>query len=323
MEQRLAVHAGHHAEALSSRRFTTGQRWRWMLVLSVVVSASVADARPTRRDARAAFERGVAAYSKRNFSAASDALARSFELERDADTLFAWAQAQRQLGNYTKAIELYSALLGFSLAAKNRAAVEAQLAECRDALAGQQPTVVQPPRVAALPDEPEAQVGASSPPVGDRPAPDASAAVVRPAVAPPPAAVIAPERASWYRDPIALGLAGSGILVTAVGGGLLYTAWSLDQDSKAAFESNQYDMAQSLADRAKSRDTLAVVTMGVGGVLVVGGAVWIATHRGKEHASGHAAPGSARGPVDSSPGWRTVTGWVAPGSAGLAVFGAF
>jgi tetratricopeptide (TPR) repeat protein len=333
VEQRLAVHAGDDAEALSmvaepkarigaeaapsarpSERGSArgsareGASWKarrrvgdyagghaWLLVLAgvVLLAASAADAKPKRRDAKTAFDRGVAAYKKHNFDAASAALARSFELERDPDTLFAWAQAQRQLANCNKAIELYGTLLGFDLPVKNRAAVEAQLAECRDLILGQRP------KVTPLPDEPlaiepEAARSPAEPRVGEHPAtppPPAATVVAAPASAP---------RRSWYKDPVALGLVGGGAVVAAAGGGILFSAWSLDRDSKAA---SSYDDAQSLADKAKSREILGEITMGVGGVLVIGGAIWIATHWSSEE--------------------HVVTGWLAPGGGGLGVSGTF
>jgi tetratricopeptide (TPR) repeat protein len=307
VEQRLAVHARGDTEAVTGvagsggdvaalqgrRRFSRGA---WLAIVGAALSvASVADAKPKRRDSKASFDKGVAAYKKHNFAAASDALSRSFQLERDPDTLFAWAQAQRQLSNFSKAAELYDMLLSFDLPAKNRAAVEQQLAECLEAVAAQQPKVPQQPKVVALPDDPvEPNVVTPAPPPPEPP-------VQAPAPAP---VVVLPSTRPWYKDPVAIGLLGGGLVITAAGGGVLLSAWSLDRDSKAAFASNQYDRAQDLADTAKSRERIGVVTMGVGGVLVVGGAVWIATHRGGGQE-------------------RVVTGWLAPGGGGLAVAGAF
>src|SRR6185436_14201758 len=106
----------------------------WPLALAVVLVAGAADAKPRRRDARVAFDRGVTAYQKGNFEAASEALGKSFTLERDVDTLFAWAQSERKLEHCDKAIELYEKLLAFNLPAANREAVETKLTECRTQL---------------------------------------------------------------------------------------------------------------------------------------------------------------------------------------------
>jgi tetratricopeptide (TPR) repeat protein len=307
VEQRLAVHARGDTEAVTRVAGSGGdvaasrsRRGAWLAIIGAALSvASVADAKPKRRDSKASFDKGVAAYKKHNFAAASDALSRSFQLERDPDTLFAWAQAQRQLSNFNKAAELYDMLLSFNLPAKNRAAVEQQLAECLEAVAAQQPRVPQQPKVVALPDDPiEPTVVTPAPPP-----PEPSVQAPAPAPVPVPVVVL-PSARPWYKDPVAIGLLGGGLVVTAAGGGVLLSAWSLDRDSKAAFATNQYDHAQDLADTAKSRDRIGVVTMGVGGVLVVGGAVWIATHRGGGQE-------------------RVVTGWLAPGGGGLAVAGAF
>src|SRR5215468_11101614 len=110
-----------------------------LAAVSLMGVAGSADARPKRRDAKAAFDRGVVAYQKGNFQGASEALGKSFELERDVDTLFAWAQAERKLEHCDKAIDLYQQLLTFNLPSANRMAVENKLVECRTIIAQQAP----------------------------------------------------------------------------------------------------------------------------------------------------------------------------------------
>ena len=78
MERRLAVLARAAVIAASS------------------LFASTASAVPKGTEARAAFDKGVAAYKKADYVGASDALGRSFTLEADADTLYAWAQTERK-----------------------------------------------------------------------------------------------------------------------------------------------------------------------------------------------------------------------------------
>ncbi|HET7500449.1 MAG TPA: hypothetical protein VFK02_05580, partial [Kofleriaceae bacterium] len=64
------------------------------------------------------------------------------------------------------------------------------------------------------------------------------------------------------------------------------------------------DTAKALADKAKSREKTGLITMGVGGALVVGGVVVaILTRNSGEQ--------------------RTMTGWLAPGGGGLALTGLF
>jgi tetratricopeptide (TPR) repeat protein len=259
------------------------------LVAAALVLAAAADpaaAKPKRRDAKAAFERGVAAYQRGDFDAASEALARSFGIERDVDTLFAWAQAERKLEHCDKAIELYEKLLSFELPEANREAVVVTLSECRAVLAEQNPAAEPPP---------------AEPPRTESPPPPVA---VRPVIAPPPAdpgPQTRPSTRVWYRDPVALSLLGTGAVGLGLGSAFLVSAQSLHNDAGHA---TTYPDAKSLSDRARSRGTIGLVTIGAGGALAIGGAVWIATHRG----------GGER---------AVVTGWVAPGGAGLGLAGGF
>jgi hypothetical protein len=264
VERRFADAAGRNTEALTHR----GARRAWLTALVLVSIAGSATAKPKRRDAKAAFDSGIAAYKKTSFAAASEAFAKSFELEVDVDTLFAWAQSERKLDNCKKASELYEKLLTFPLPDANKTAVEATLAECRQIIAQQTPP--EPPP--APPPEP--------PPVVQAPPP------VVPAPPPPP-----PASRAWYKDPVALTLVGSGIVATGVGGGFLYSARSKD---KAIPNAANYKEAMDLSEQAKSRQTIGLITASAGGALIVGGVVWIVMHRGsgEQHTvTGWLAPG--------------------------------
>lgn len=289
MERRFPVHAGA-VQALIRRRVAPA--WTLALaVVSIVGAADTADAKPRRRDAVAEFNRGVAAYQKGDFEAASAALGKSFELEHDPDTLFAWAQTERKLEHCDKAIDLYEKLLGFKLPAANKDAVEQKLTECRVIVAAQQkPVEPSPgaPKAEPAPAEPRPEL---QPPAADHAA--------------GPSSTDAPSSTrTWYKDPVALGLVGSGVVAGAVGTGLLISAQSLGRDSKNA---TNYNDAHDLKDKANQRGTIGAISSGIGGALVVGGVVWIFTHR---HETEHAAE------------QPSVTGWLAPGGGGFAVTGA-
>jgi tetratricopeptide (TPR) repeat protein len=278
MERRFAVHAGAD-QALIGRR--AGRSW--MVALAVVAmagAATPADARPKRRAAKAAFNRGLAAYKEGDFEAASAALGKSFGLERDVDTLFAWAQAERRLEHCDKAIELYEQLLTFNLPAANKEVVEQKRVEC-EAIVEQQHKA---PPVERAPVE---RAPKPRPPV------EASAG--------PPAADTQPAGRAWYKDPIALGLLGTGAVATGAGVGFLFSANSLDGGVATA---PNYDEAERRAELAKSRGKIGLIATGVGGALVVGGVVWIVTHR---HTTEE----------------RAITGWLVPGGGGLAITGPF
>lgn len=280
MERRLAVHAGD-AEALTRRRPTT-RLGAFVALAALVATASPAMAKPKKRDAKAAFDRGVTAYKKSDYTGASTALRQSYELEADVDTLFAWAQAERKKEHCDKASELYEKLLTYKLPAENKSAVEAKLQECREILAAAAPKPAPPP-VAPPPPEP-AKAELAPPPVA-------------------PVSEVVDERGgrAWYKDPIALSLLGAGVVASGVGTGLLFSAKSLHNDSEAATD---YARHKSLADDAKSRSTLGLITVAAGGALIVGGVVWVVTHRSR----GEQPP---------------VSAWLAPDGGGIAFSGGF
>jgi tetratricopeptide (TPR) repeat protein len=274
------------------------RRHAWLLALALVFVAGAAEAKPRRRDAKLAFDRGVTAYQKGNFESASEALGKSFALERDVDTLFAWAQSERKLEHYDKAIELYEKALTFNMPAANRSAIELNLEECRALVAPQKPKV-EPSPVEPKPAEPLAQEPRPQPPTTQLP-PLVVEHTPAAAEAPPLGEVPSAAR-PWYKDPVALGLGGVGVVATGVGIGLLISAKSLDSDSKAA--TDDYTRALDLRNQARLRGNIGGATAVVGVGALIGAVVWVVVHR--------------------KSGERTVTGWLAPGGGGLAVAGGF
>src|SRR5206468_9459004 len=115
LELRFSIHAGSHRKAL---------------ILAVVLAAGHAAATPTKKDARAPFDRAVTAYKRGDFAGASELFAKSYSIETDPDALFGWAQAERKLGHCEKAIALYERLLSLDIPQENKEAVHAPLAEC-------------------------------------------------------------------------------------------------------------------------------------------------------------------------------------------------
>jgi tetratricopeptide (TPR) repeat protein len=303
VERGIAVHAGANAQALTDRGRTIGRtigargaRLAAALAVAIAAMAGAADARPKTRAAKQWFDRGVTAYQKGNFEAASEALGKSFEIERDVDTLFAWAQAERKLEHCDKAMGLYEQLLTFNLPSANKTAVEQKLAECRAMAVAQAPRPEPPPPPPVTPPP--------APPVTPtpEPAPTPVKPVTTPGLPPPPPAVVVTEahHRAWYRDPITLGLLGGGVLAGGVGAGFLVSAQSASTDSKNA---RSYPVAQSLKDKAAQRGLIGTISAGAGVALLGVGVVRIVMHR------------------DS--GERTVTGWLAPGGGGLAITGPF
>lgn len=228
---------------------------KWLVATALVVGMSSAAAAPKRPDAKAAFDKGVAAYTKGDFAAASEQLGRSYELEADLDTLFAWAQSERRLDHCDKASTLYAKLLDSDMPAANKAAVRERFDECQKILAAQAPA-------------PEPIV--TPPPAAEPPPPS-----------PPPAPPRAEGRA-WWANPVGGALVGVGLVGAGIGTVFLVQGRAANKDKASA---TTYGEFQSLEDRAESRGKLGTALLVGGGVLVTAGIVWYATHPASKRAA--------------------------------------
>jgi hypothetical protein len=245
VERRFGVHAG--ALALS---------------VALVALAGVADAAPKKRAAKVQFQKGVSAYQKGDYTGASAAFERSFKLEIDQETLFAWAQAERKLDHCDRATELYTKLLAMKLPAENRSVVEQNVAECA--------------ALAAPPPAPEPP--APSPPPEPAPVvaqPTASAPTPLPAVRED--SPLAQPRDSgesstaWYRDPVGDSFAVVGVAGLATGAAFLVSAHSADSKEHGA---GTYQMFQSLENTAHMRGETGVIAASAGVAFVAAAVVW-------------------------------------------------
>lgn len=243
MERRLAVHA------------------RTAVIAAASLLATTASAAPKGADARAAFDKGVAAYKKADYAGASDALGRSFTLEADADTLYAWAQTERKLNHCDKAVELYTRLLAMQLPDANASAVQQQIDECKAIIAAQKPAEPEPmptPTPTPTPTPSESPGAAPSPPP-ERPE----------TPSPPP---------RWL-NPVGLGLIGLGVVGLGAGGVFLAQAKAADSDKDTA---TTYGDFERFEDRASSRGKLGVIAAASGAVLLTAGIVYIVTRKPAE-----------------------------------------
>jgi len=139
-----------------------------------------------------------------------------------------------------------SATAALGAVAPKRAAVEAEAARARDEAAA---------RDAASTREP------SSPLVTNQPTEQ------RPRE---PSRVAVPSRMS---DTVALGLLGAGIVGVGIGAGLVWNASQLDDDASAEGDQSR---RLELSDRADGRRTAGKIALGLGGALVIGGAIKLA-----------------------------------------------
>ncbi|MDQ3366993.1 MAG: hypothetical protein M3680_16340, partial [Myxococcota bacterium] len=140
MERRLAVHARSTRHALTA-----------CVAIGALFASAPALAAPRSKGAKAAFDRGVAAYEQSDYAGAARALRQSFDLEPDVETLFAWAQAERQQDRCDNAIALYNKLLAFDLPAENRQVVLTKLDECTAIIAAAAPPAEAPVGPAVAP----------------------------------------------------------------------------------------------------------------------------------------------------------------------------
>ena len=218
---------------------------RWLVMCALLASAPLAVAAPKGKAAKAAFDRGVAAYQKGDFEGASEALGQSYKLEPDIETLFAWAQSERQQNKCESAIDLYKKLLATDMPGENKAAVQTKLDECKAIIAAKTGTIDKP--IDAPTQEPP----------------------VEPVREPERALEPRPEgKAPWWKDPIGDTLTIGGVIGLGVGGYFLYSASQAEDKSMeqhASFESEQ--------EKAESRGKLGVILTITGGALVVGGIV--------------------------------------------------
>jgi tetratricopeptide (TPR) repeat protein len=222
---------------------------RTLAVVITALAARSAVAAPTNAEAKAAFDRGVAAYTKGDYAAASDSLEKSFRLEPDPETLFAWAQAERKLSRCEKAIKLYERLLKFEVPAENRQAIQANLDDCKANLGP------------AKPDAPKQVVVVKHDDHGDRPP------------------VAHDEPRPWWRDPIGDTFLGAGVVGLGVGVAFVVAAHGSDSQAKS---SPNYFTFQDLENKAKSQSTNGAIAAGAGAALVGIGVIWYAAHRSSD-----------------------------------------
>lgn len=225
--RRLTVHARAYRQALTR-----------LLAVALVIASPVAWAVPKDGNARAAFDEGIAAYQKQDYTAAAAAFGRSYELEADVETLFAWAQAERQLEHCDKAVELYQKLLEAKLPDENHRVVLEKLEECKKILAANAPEPAPTPTPTPSP---------APQPMPDRPIDKG------------------PEGKSRFKDPLGGVLLGTGVVGLAVGGYFLMSAKSADSDAKAA--TNYFD-AERLSSDAESKGRTGVIAAIAGGALI-------------------------------------------------------
>lgn len=267
MERRFPVHARAYRQAL----------------IALAVASSTAVAAPKGAAAKKAFDKGVKAYTAGDYPVAADAMKKSYELETDPETLFAWAQSERKQEHCEKAIELYNELLVYDLPAENKQVIDTQVGECKQILAAKQP----PPKENPAPP-PEDKPLEQLPEKADKAQP------------PPPETPPTSEGRAWWKDPVGDGLVLVGVAGLMVGGIELSAAASADSSKTNA---TSYADFKKFSDQATSDGKTGVIAAGAGVAFVAVGVIWYATHRDHHE--------------------HTVTGWLSPTGGGVGIAGGF
>jgi hypothetical protein len=289
--RRFAVHAGAHRQAL--------------IAVALLASGTVSAA-PKKRAAKAQFNIGVASYKAGDYPTASVAFGKSFTLEGDVETLFAWAQAERKQDHCDKAVELYGKLLAMKLPAANKSAIKVQLEECKGIIADQRAAA--DAKAAAEAAQAAEAAEASKP----QPAPPVVAQEPEPVAVqvPPP---IRYEPIPWFKDGLGDTLLVGGIAGVGIGVAMLISGHSAEADANKAAT---YATFKPLDDKAKSRGTIGVVASSAGIVLILGSLVRYATRSTSRAVLGE---GSAQLWTERP----VVTGWIDDHAGGVGLAGAF
>ena len=277
MGRRFAVHAGPHRQAL--------------IAVVLVLACGSASAAPKSKPAKMQFEAGVAAYKTNDYAGASAAFSKSYAIEADVETLFAWAQAERKQGHCDKATDLYVKLLAGKLPAANKTVVKGQLDECKRILDDE----------AAAAAKAQADADAAAKAQAAKPLPPTAHDEEPVALTPEPTPTPTPAGPKpWYKDALGDTLVGAGMISGGIGIGMLLSGHAAEQSSHTAPD---YATFKSLDDKAKSRGNIGVIAGVAGAALIVGGVIRYATRSTEEK--------------------TTITGWLDTHTGGLAVAGSF
>jgi len=121
-----------------------------LLVIAWAWSSGPARADDPTSRARALYQQGVSAYASRDYERAVEAFRESHGLEPRADTLFAWAQAERLSGDCPSAMVLYRQFLDGERTEVQAEAARQALIRCERSLASrplEEPAPAVPPPV--------------------------------------------------------------------------------------------------------------------------------------------------------------------------------
>ncbi len=252
------------------------------LLFPIVLSAfsALAPADAIDPEARERFDRGLTSYNAKEYASAIRSLRVAYALDPQPGILFAWAQAERLHGRCTWATKLYKRFLKTRASAQQAEAARVGIDRCKD----------QPDTTTADPDD---EVSEEKP---SEVAPEPILEEILPESEPMPTP--APVKPKRRIDAAGIGMLGAGVVLGAVGTGLLAAGQS---KAKAAMHgSENYDAYAEDAGRVRNLRISGGVLAGVGGALIIAGVVKLVLH----------ARQSPR---------HDVSFWTAPAGAGVIV----
>lgn len=209
------------------------------MILSATLAAAIAMLGPSP-EAKAAYDRAVAAWEAQDWLVAADAFERAHELDPRPELLWSQAQALRFGGDCERAIAAYERFIAMGPPAVDQETARGNIERCE----------------AEVEPEPEPD---PPPPVVEPPKPTP----VQPDRAPAPAR-------EWYADPTGASLFLGGLAVSAVGGGLIGSAHAMKVEASEASSEQEYRREIELAQR---RNAPGIACLAVGGALLAGSIV--------------------------------------------------
>jgi hypothetical protein len=218
-----------------------------------LATARHASAQPAHTSAEHA-KKAQVAYDVQNWSAAIQEYQAAYQAEPKPEYLWGLAQAQRAAGDYASAIKTYKAFKrNDSATSGQQAAADLQIVKCEAELEKKQSDAAKkPPEPAATP--------------APTPTPGPAQATPAPAPTPAPAAPEAPSGPKpFYADVL-----GDVLLVTGVGaaGVGAYFLFSGNSDMRATPQAPTYRSYDTGVDDAAKKQTIGVVVLSGGGLLI-------------------------------------------------------
>jgi len=238
------------------------------LVALVLAAALVSFAAAANEESEAAFQRGVARYEAGDHDEAAAAFQHAYQLDPKPIYLFSLAQSEVGRDRCLQANEIFRRYLKTDPPEANQHAAESRIRFCEERLAAAPPPE---PVTSATPAESSATPSATAPPTA-APSTAAPSAAAAPTTKPtaPPQQVDAP--ASWWTDPLAMGLMAAGLAATGVGTGVIVWGQGSTADARdQAFA--DYQTHDNALEDGNDRRIAGGVIVGVGAAMVIGGVI--------------------------------------------------